>query len=246
MSERANRDHWNATSDRYQAGHGEQLGAAPKAWGAWSVPESEVNAIGDLAGLRVLELGCGAGQWSAALADDGVDITGLDLSERQLSAARGHVRSTYPLVQGAAESIPFADATFDLVFCDHGGLSWGDPYRVVPEVARVLSAGGRLVFSAASPFIAACYDEDTDQISTSLQRPYFDLYALAEGDSSTSYVLPYGEWVRVFRRSGLIVEDLIEPRPAATAATSYYGLERSDWAHLWPADVLWIVRRPPG
>src|SRR3954452_24907425 len=114
---RANRDHWNATSERYQAGHGDQLARAPKAWGGWSIPESEVRALGELSGLRVLELGCGAGQWSAALADEGTDVIGVDLSERQLDAATRHMRTSYALVQAAAEEIPFADASFDVVFC---------------------------------------------------------------------------------------------------------------------------------
>ena len=40
-----------------------------------------------------------------------------------------------PLVQASAEAVPLADASFDIVFCDHGAMNFADPYRTVPEVA---------------------------------------------------------------------------------------------------------------
>jgi SAM-dependent methyltransferase len=242
-SSNLNRDHWNAISDRYQASHDPQLSRRPKSWGGWSAPESEVQALGDLTGLRVLELGCGAGQWSAALADEGVDVIGFDLSERQLGAARNATRIAYPLVQGLAEEVPFADASFDVVFCDHGGMSWGDPRRTVPEVSRVLRPSGRLVFSTSSPWLRACYDDETNVIGTTLHHPYFDLFSNEEADGATSYTLPYGEWVRLFRRNGLDVEDLIELRPSEGTETSYYRSQPSDWARRWPAESVWVTRR---
>ena len=57
-----------------------------------------------------------------------------------------------PLVCASGEAVPFADATFDLVFCDHGAMSFCDPDRSVPEVARLLRPGGRLVFSHSTPW----------------------------------------------------------------------------------------------
>ena len=54
----------------------------------WRIPESELAVLGDVAGLDVLELGCGAAQWSVALAGRGARVTGLDLSEEQLRQAR--------------------------------------------------------------------------------------------------------------------------------------------------------------
>jgi hypothetical protein len=41
-----------------------------------------------------------------------------------------------------------------------------------------------------------------------------------------------------------VIEDLIEPRPAASAETSYYAVEPHDWTHRWPPEMLWVVRRP--
>ncbi len=90
--ERLNRTFWETTSAEYQSEHAAELEAAPLAWGTWRIPESEVGALGDLAGLDVLELGCGGGQWSIALAARGVRVVGLDLSAAQLSA-RGRARA---------------------------------------------------------------------------------------------------------------------------------------------------------
>ena len=53
----------------------------------------------------------------------------------------------------AANGLPFGDATFDLVFCDHGATSFTDPHVTIPESARVLRPGGLLVFDMATPFI---------------------------------------------------------------------------------------------
>jgi ubiquinone/menaquinone biosynthesis C-methylase UbiE len=238
----ANRAHWNSISARYQQVHDAQIGRLPMLWGSWSVPEGQVNALGELTGLRILELGCGAAQWARSIASEDRFVVGLDLSEAQLAAARANAPDL-PLVHGNGEEIPFASDTFDLVFCDHGAMSWGDPHRTAPEAARVLRSGGRLVFNTASPWLRVCYDEDTDVVGTTLQCSYFDLYRTAEEDGATSFVLPYGTWIRLFRANGFVVEDLIEIRPEPDARSSYYTVEPTDWATRWPMETLWIARR---
>lgn len=239
----ANRAHWNASSAAYQSEHDAVIGAAPKLWGVHAIPESTLRALGDVGGLDVLELGCGAAQWAGSLAADGAHIVGLDLSDEQLRAAR--VRHTsLPLVQSAAQSLPFVDAAFDLVFCDHGAISWSDPYVSVPEAARVLRSGGRLVFNVTSPFIEMCWDDSVGGPSTRLRADYFGIHAYAEGDGATSYTLGYGDWIRLFRASGLTVLDLIEPRPGADAApNTYWSCDPPDWHRRWPGESIWVTRR---
>ena len=236
-----NRRAWNASSDDYQRRHGESLGESARAWGVWRIPERRVGALGEVAGQRVLELGCGAAQWSLALVEDGARVIGLDLSERQLAHARRRVAEAgagLPLVQAGAESLPFAAASFDLVFCDHGGMSFADPRRSVPEVARVLRPGGRLVFCAGTPFCDLTVDPETGLPGARLTRDYFDLGAI-EADGEVNYQLPYGEWIRLFRSSGLRVEDLIELRPPAGASTTYEDYVSPEWARRWPTDHIW-------
>jgi ubiquinone/menaquinone biosynthesis C-methylase UbiE len=240
---RANRAYWNSISDEYQAIHDPQIGRAPKLWGAWSVPELEVNALGPVAGLKVLELGCGAARWAMALDAEGATVVGLDLSDRQLRAARSH-SGRLRLVQAAGETLPFGRDAFDLVFCDHGALSWANPHLAVPEVARVLVPGGRLVFNASSPWLRACYDERADRTTTTLHCSYFDVGPLAEGDGAHSYPLGYGQWIRLFRASGLSIEDLIELRPPPNARSTYFASAPPDWHHHWPAEMLWVTTKP--
>ena len=65
-----NRRYWDGYAAEYQRDHGPQLSGGWR-WGTFSVPEEQVGALGpraDLAGADVLELGCGAAQWSIALA----------------------------------------------------------------------------------------------------------------------------------------------------------------------------------
>ncbi|MEV5901733.1 methyltransferase domain-containing protein [Streptomyces sp. NPDC052127] len=98
----ANRRLWNQISSAYQRKHDPQIGATPRLWGMYSIPDAHLHALGDVTGKRVLELGCGAGQWSRALAAEGATVVGLDLSEAQLAAAaRAMGAARYPLVQGA-------------------------------------------------------------------------------------------------------------------------------------------------
>ncbi len=63
------------------------------------------------------------------------------------------MRTPYPLVHADGERLPFASGAFDVVLSDHGAMSWADPYRTVPEVARVLRQGGRFAFNACTPWI---------------------------------------------------------------------------------------------
>ncbi|MEV0846368.1 class I SAM-dependent methyltransferase [Streptomyces sp. NPDC049954] len=241
----ANRRFWNRISSAYQQEHDPQIGATPRLWGTYAVPDAQLHALGDVTGKRVLELGCGAGQWSRALAAEGANVVGLDLSEAQLAAAaRARGAARYPLVQGAAERLPFAADSFDLVFCDYGGLSWAPPRLVVPQAARVLRSGGRLVFNVAGPWFEACYDEAAGRATTTLHQDYFGLDAIAEGQDAVSYQLTYGGWIKVLRGAGLLVDDLIEPRPEPGTANGYNRTEPPDWAHRWPAEALWVTRKP--
>lgn len=240
---RANRAHWDAKSARYQERVDPLIGARPKLWGEWSIPDEDVGALGSVKALAVLELGCGAAQWASGLEDEARFVVGLDLSERQLAAARR--RSTaLPLVLANGEVIPARDASFDLVFCDHGAITWGDPYQTVPETARVLRSGGRLVFNASSPWSLVCYDEARGLVGRVLQCDYFGMHRFPEAeDGSTYYGLGYGDWIRLFRSNGLQVEDLIELRSTSEQNSPYGARDPEDWHRHWPAEMLWVTRK---
>ncbi len=244
--EAQNRASWNADSDDYQARHGEQLAASTGlAWGVMQIPEAELHVLGDVVGKDILELGCGAAQWSIALARLGARPVGIDLSERQLEHARRLMAEAgldFPLIHGSAEHVPLPDASFDIVFCDHGAMTFADPYRTVPEAARLLRSGGLFAFSHHTPIELIAWPLDSDKVGDRLVVDYFGMHRLDDGETST-FQLPYGEWIRLFRANGLVVEELIEPRPADGATSSYRTDEELAWARRWPAEEIWRVRK---
>ncbi len=235
-----NRRYWEARADEYQADHGAALREAPLAWGTWRVPEAAVGALGDLRRCTVLELGCGGGQWSWALAREGVRVIGLDLSAAQLRHARA-LAPAVPFVQASAHAIPLADASVDVVLSDHGATTFVAPEVWLPEVARILRPGGRLAFCITSPWKAVCSD-DRWQLTERLHRPYFGLGALTDGES-VDWAPPHGEWIRLLRAHGFVVEALHELRPEPGTTTTYPWYATYDWASRWPAEDLWVAIR---
>jgi len=245
-SSEANRLFWDRQSAEYQEKHREFIGRPEPRWGMWQVPEAELQVLGDVAGKDVLELGCGAAQWAILLARQGARMVGLDNSERQLEHARERMAAAgvdFPLVHAAAEALPFADASFDVVFCDHGALSFADPLVVVPEVARLLRPGGLFAFSHTTPFAWMCWDEEADEVVDRLVLDAFGMHRYDVSDGSVGFNLPYGEWVRLFRRNGFTIEDLIEIQPAEGAESTYQAQAGTAWARRWPMEEIWKVRR---
>jgi SAM-dependent methyltransferase len=243
---RRNRAFWDADADDYQSAHGDVLARHPKAWGVWRIPEDDLHALGDTTGLDVLEYGCGAAQWSLALARDGTRAVGLDQSTGQLrhaAAANQTQGDAVALVCASGEAVPFADASFDVVFCDHGAMSFCDPYTTVPEVARLLRPGGRFVFAHSTPWGYITWNAKRDSTSRRLRNPYFGMRVDDSGEGTIDFHLPYGDWIRLFRANGLSVEDLVELQ-APRRATSTYGWDRR-WARRWPAEQIWKLRKDP-
>jgi len=96
-------------------------------------------------GVRVLELGCGTGEFTRRVAPVGATLVGLDLSRELLEKARAKIPVGARFVRSNAEVLPFPDSTFDVVYgCSV--LHHLDLRTALAEVRRVLRPGGRLVF----------------------------------------------------------------------------------------------------
>ena len=216
-------------------------------WGVFGIPESEVGLLpSTLSGLDAVEVGCGTAYVSAWLARRGARPVAVDPTPSQLEIARIQQRESglaFPLIRAAGEQVPLRDAAFDLVISEYGAAIWADPYKWIPEAARLLRTGGELVFLGNSTLLMLCAPDDDDVAATDrMVRDQFGMHRFEWPDNTVEFHLSHGEWIRLLRDNGLVVEDLVELRAPPDAATSY-SFVTADWARRWPAEEAWRARR---
>ncbi|HTS15581.1 MAG TPA: class I SAM-dependent methyltransferase [Candidatus Sulfotelmatobacter sp.] len=243
-----NRVAWDAMAPDYVAAAERNWAQDEPTWGIWGVPERELHLLPDeLAGLDTIELGCGTAYVSAWLARRGARPVGIDNSPAQLATARrmqaGHGLA-FPVHLGDAEATPFADASFDLAISEYGAAIWCDPDRWIPEAARILRPGGRLVFLGNSTLLMLAVPDEEDQPATDrLLRPQRGIHRFEwPDDPGVEFHLGHGDWIRVLRSSGFEVDDLIEVYPP-DGATTRYPYVTLPWAQAWPCEEVWKARR---
>jgi len=142
----------------YDAWHQRIFDAAPEhedAASPWYLLVREY--IGDVAGLRILEVACGHGGFARQLAKAGAQVTGCDFSSAALHAAstKLFVRGGPPLaalVQGDAQSLPFADNSFDAVVSCETIEHLPQVQAAVAEMYRVTRPGGKLFLTTPNYF----------------------------------------------------------------------------------------------
>lgn len=245
---RRNRAYWDRIAPTYVEAGRRNWEQAEPSWGIWGVPESHVHFFPqDVNGLDVIELGCGTAYVSAWLKRRGARPVGIDNSQAQLETARQFQREfglTFPLILGSAEAVPQPDASFDLAVSEYGASIWCDPYRWIPEAARLLRVDGRLTFLVNSVLLVLCVPEqDGVPASDRLLRPQFGMHRMEwPGDESVEFHLSHGDMVRLLRSSGFEVDDLIEVRPPE-GSTTRYPFVTSDWASRWPSEEVWKARK---
>ena len=229
-------------------------GAAPRqwsreeiTWGVFAVPESTIGCVGDVAGLDVVELGCGTAYISAWLAKHGARPVGVDPTPAQLETARRMMRETgieFPLVEAPGESVPLDDASFDLAVSEYGACLWADPYQWIPEAARLLRPGGRLIFLTNSNLSMLCFPP-VGGLTEQLQRAFFGMYRTNWPDElGTEFHLAHGEWIRLLRDNGFEIEALHELQaPEDARSPVYYDYVTVGWARKWPCEEIWVARK---
>ena len=213
---RAGRSWWDENAAEYLAEHGEFLGDEDFCWCPEGLREADAHLLGDVAGARALELGAGAAQCSRWLARQGAHVVATDISAAMLMARRPVGVPGPSRVQADARRLPFADASFDVLFTAYGAIPFvADAELVHREVARVLRQGGRWVFSVTHP-VRWSFPDDPSERGLTADRSYFDRTPYAERDEAgrltyAEFHRTVGDHVRDVVGAGLTLLDVVAP-----------------------------------
>lgn len=195
----------------------------------------EVPAVmrlaGNLRGRRVLDLGCGSGEYSLDFARGGADVTGLDISSRALGIARQksleqNVRVNF--VKGTISDLGmFRGCKFDIVFSSAAMHYIDDIEAVFKAVHGLLDDCGMFILSVIHPYYTGQYpliDYLGEDMYAVFQMRYFNrkirqyIPPWAKNcDEKCGRLLSYhytaGDYFGALRRSGFFVDELVEPEP---------------------------------
>ncbi|MDA1189663.1 MAG: class I SAM-dependent methyltransferase [Chloroflexi bacterium] len=205
-----------------------------------------LGLLPDVTGLRVLDLGCGAGQLSRYLAEQGAaSVVGVDLSEKMLALARekwAHPSVTYQ--RDALETAAFQPASFDLVVSSLAFHYVEDYAALVSRIADWLTPGGVLVYSTEHPIFTGRLPGDGWVSGDDGPRWAVDRYATEELREENWFVDGVRKAHRTFATfinglvdAGLAVERVIEP-----VASEQWIKDHPDWPDEWRRPTFLLVR----
>ena len=233
---------WNAVAAQYQAE------VAPVDalvhYGPWAPSEAELHLLGEIRGLYILELGCGGGQSAVALAQQGGEVTGLDLSEVQIDFARRRADQAGLqvnfVVGDAAKLEAFTSSAWDLILA-----TYVMPYIAPIEAClagcyRLLRPGGRLIFSLDHPFRTLFFDEEEQELVLYPVRSYFAERPIhwrfpGANRPMLSHHRTIATWLELLHNAGLHLVRLVEVQTPPAVADEQ-----------WPeGDPLFSMRNLP-
>jgi len=170
--------------------------------------------VGAVAGLRVLDAGCGGGAHAAALVASGATVTGIDKSQALLAIARERLGPKISLIRADLETpLGFADQSFDVVLASLIMHYLRDWQPVLTEFKRILAPGGRLVMSTHHPFMDHLLAGRTN---------YFETYEFADQWHKGGRTIHIKYWHRPLHAmtdaitgAGFVIDEIGEPQPLA-------------------------------
>ena len=169
-----------------------------------------LGLLGDVDGLRVLDVGCGSGLYAAELAQRGADVVGFDNSPKLIQHARQRAGSRADLrVHDVRDPLDWlGDETVDRAVMALVLHHLDDPVPALREVHRVLKPGGQLVVSTVHPVadwrqLGGCYFTD-EMIDDTWNAGWQVRFRRA----------PLTTWCAEFREAGFLIERLVEPLPS--------------------------------
>ncbi len=246
-----NRAHWTISNARCTAGNARESWAKDVHWGVWHIPEAQVQALPDVRGLDVIELGCGTAYFGAWLKKRGATrVVGVDITPAQLATART-MNDEFGLglefIEANAEQVPLPDASFDLAFSEYGASIWCDPYLWIPEAARLLRPGGELLFLRNSTVQMLC-SPDEGNVAERLVRPQKGMHRFDWADDgigpSTDFHISGSAMFQLLVKTGFDLVDFRELfAPDDAMDHPWYSYVPAAWAKQWPAEEIWRARK---
>lgn len=197
-----------------------------------------LSLLPPLAGLEVLDVGCGSGWYAETMIAAGARVTSFDLNPEFVSLARARLGDRGQVHRAdLAEPLGFAaTGAFDLVVAPlvlHYLEDWRRPFA---EFARVLRPGGRLVFSTHHPFMDWRTFDLPDYFATVAVEDEWDIGKVR------FWRRPLTRIVDDLGATGFVVERLVEPQPQPAMATA--DPERHARLMTQPWFLLIRARRP--
>jgi SAM-dependent methyltransferase len=250
-SRRASRRWWDADADNYHDEHGAFLGEADFLWCPENVREDDAHLLGDVAGRRILEVGCGSAPCARWLADRGAEVVAFDVSSGMLrhgAAAAARTGIAVPLVQADVCDLPFADTAFDAAFSAFGGIPFvADSAGAMRQVFRVLRPGGRWVFSVTHP-MRWIFPDLPGAVGMTAIQSYFDRSPYVEVDSAgvpayAEHHRTMGDRIRELVGAGFVIDGVIEPEWPADFDGSW-GQWTPERGAVFPGTAIFLAHKP--
>jgi SAM-dependent methyltransferase len=250
-----NRRGWDTISVSYQAST--RISTDDVHYGPLAPGEQELGLLGDVAGKRIVEIGCGGGQNSIALTKWGATCVGVDPSLAQLDHARRLALDhgvDVPFVAGVTEDLgAFPDESFDIVLSSYAFDYVTDLQRAYDEVWRVLKPEGLFVFCLSHPWFQAvgwhlAGDPDAPEVANYAAWPDVEEWDWAYEDGTTARMRDHrrtlSQIVNDLIEAGYVLERLVEQNIEDVAKASPKELARFPYVNKFdPASQEYQVMR---
>ena len=212
-----------------------------------------LKLFGDLKGKKLLDLGCGGGQTSVFFAKKGATVTGIDFSQKQIDFAKElaeEEKLKISFLQGKIENLSvFKGCTYDLINSSHAIHYVRNLQECFDEAFRVLKPGGKFVFSVSHPLNHITETKDGCLI---IKRSYFQ-----KGKYEWNWEYPkkgmkyhmylytrkVSDYFAALKKSGFIIEDLLEPKTDLDKNSPWYSQEEPE-EEMIPGALIFGARKP--
>ena len=209
-----------------------------------------LDALGDVTGKSVIDIGCGEGRFCRLLSERGATVTGVDLTELLIARARalGQAEETY-VVGDAVDLAGVEDASFDLAISYIVLVDLLDCRRAIEAAYRVLSPGGRFVVCNIHPMRSAdsggWIRQDEKKLFYPLDRYWEEGARELEwlGTSIVNMHRTLSSYVSAFLEAGFMLEGICEPTPSKAQLIEHPEFEDEFRA---PNFIVYKLKKPHG